>query len=78
MLQSSELLLCCVTLSQTSLSSQESFDIGKQIDDIMGRMDFDSHLDYWGRTYVLEHLPTEHLLFSNWKSGLVCCWLYMA
>jgi len=78
MWQSSELLLCCVTLSPTSLSSQESFDIGKQIDGIMDGMDFDSHLDYWGRTYRMEHLPTEHLLFPSWKSGLVCCWVDVA
>jgi len=68
----------CATLSQTYSSSQELLDIGEQATRMVGRMDFDSHIDYWRRSNSLEHISTEHISFARWKRGLVCCWLDVA
>jgi hypothetical protein len=45
---------------------------------MVGRMGLDSHIDYWGRAYSMEHISLEHIPFARWKRGLVCCWVDVA
>ena len=68
----------CAISSQTSSLSQELLDIGEQATRMVGRMGFDSHIDYWGRADSMEHISAEHISFARWKRGLVCCWLDVA
>jgi hypothetical protein len=64
--------------SQTSSSSLGLLDIGEQTIRMVGRMGLDSHIDYWGRAYSMEHISLEHIPFARWKRGLVCCWVDVA